>query len=247
MSKRNKARFSLARMKAAWINGAKSPGPSTPNAKNKIACNALKHGLTAKTVLLPGENPDLLRTLADSYLAIHQPADDAEFLLVEEMVAAKWKLRRSWSTENSLLQDEMGSQSSKIAAEFEDPKADLIHAKAFRELADTSKSLALVYRQQARYAREHDRALDQLRFTQTLRKEREADAATIDPSTRAVENGHTPMNPPQCAGNNSNQTNGEEIESRKTQNNPKPSDIYPPVGVQAPADDGPQPALAMDE
>ena len=193
-------------MKAAWTNGAKSPGPSTPDAKRKISMNAYKHGLTAQSVLAPGENPELLRALADSFLAIFEPADDAEFLLVEEMIGAKWRLRRGWSAENVLIQSEIATQKDKLDAEFtSSPGPDLRYALALRELTDNSNSLAHIHRQEVRYTRREP---------------------------ESVEKEHTPENPAPAELVTANETNRLEPGDTKIQNNPEPFETYPPTGAK---------------
>src|SRR5690348_9458964 len=46
-----------AQRRASRENGAKGRGPVTPEGQQKIKLNALKHGLCAATILLPGEDP----------------------------------------------------------------------------------------------------------------------------------------------------------------------------------------------
>ncbi len=215
-----KRRFSIARMKAAWNNGAKSPGPSTPEAKARIAFNAIKHGLTAQSILLPGEDPAALKALADSILDAHQPATDEEFLLVEELVANKWRIRRMWESEQSLVRVEMLRQKQAVETEFQGAESDIHYAVALQKLTDDSKTLAHIHRQEVRYTRAADRALDQLRIAQTLRRE-----------TGSVENEHTPENPASDAPANTSETNHLATPNIKIQINPKPSENYPPEGV----------------
>ncbi|MEZ5355745.1 MAG: hypothetical protein R2762_24180 [Bryobacteraceae bacterium] len=225
----SKQRYSLARMKAAWANGSKSNGPSTPEGKKKIAMNAYTHGLTAKAVLAPGEDPESLALLVDSFIAIFQPADDAEFLLVEEMVAAKWKLHRSWCIEGSLFEAEICTQSEKVDAKFEGVTPELRYALAFRTLTDESKSLAHVNRQEVRLTRAHDRALEQLLLLQSLRMEREAvEAQAHEPG---VENQHTSVGPQASAIANDNETNGNSGENSILQNEPKAVESSPQPGA----------------
>ncbi len=215
-----KRRFSIARMISARANGAKSPGPSTPQAKAAIAFNAIKHGLTAKSVLLPGEDPAALKVLADTLLDAHQPATDEEFLIFEELVANKWRIRRMWESEQSLVRVEMLRQKQAVEAEFQGAESDVLYAVALQKLTDDSKALAHIHRQEVRYTRAADRALDQLRIAQTLRREQET-----------VENSHTPENPAPVEPTNTNETNNLETADTKIQNNPKPSENYPPQGV----------------
>ncbi len=219
-----KRRFSIARMISARANGAKSPGPSTAQAKAAIAFNAIKHGLTAKSILLPGEDPAALKALADTLLDAHRPATDEEFLIFEELVANKWRIRRMWESEQSLVRVEMLRQKQAVEAEFQGAESDVLYAVALQKLTDDSKALAHIHRQEVRYTRAADRALDQLRIAQTLRREQEQQQGV-------VEKYNTPENPAPAEPTNTNENNNLETADTKIQNNPKPSENYPPQGV----------------
>lgn len=90
-----------AQKEASRRNGKLSQGPITPEGKRRSCMNALQTGITAATVLLPGE----CRASWDAHLAaIHgtyQPQDPVEDLAVEAIAAYEWKLRRCWSSECS--------------------------------------------------------------------------------------------------------------------------------------------------
>jgi len=47
---------SPARADASRCNGKKSAGPKTEEGKARSRFNALKHGMTSQTVLLPGDD-----------------------------------------------------------------------------------------------------------------------------------------------------------------------------------------------
>ncbi len=76
-------------------NAQKSTGPRTPEGKNRSRFNAVKHGMTAKTLVLPGEDPDALQERLDSWIGNLQPQNDVEQFLVEQAVQSSWKLDRA--------------------------------------------------------------------------------------------------------------------------------------------------------
>ena len=86
--------MSLSKSAAVKINGAKSHGPITPAGKLKSAANSLRHGLTAKAVVLPTESREDYEALLASYLQRFHPADQVEMDLVESMAVSRWRLRR---------------------------------------------------------------------------------------------------------------------------------------------------------
>jgi hypothetical protein len=154
----------------ARTNGAKSHGPTTAEGKEKSSRNALKHGLTAGSgnILLDCESQDEFEAAQNKLLGIHEPVTPAETDIVEEMIAARWRIRRMWTIETGLLNAEILTQQSSPSVSEGDPAIHL--AVAFRTLADDSRSLALASRYEARLQRLYDRAYKTLRELQQARK-----------------------------------------------------------------------------
>ncbi len=75
-------------------NALKSTGPKTPEGKDAVRLNALKHGLLAQEVLLPGEDAAAFRELAEGLVAELRPVGELEVRLVEDIIATYWRLRR---------------------------------------------------------------------------------------------------------------------------------------------------------
>src|SRR5277367_1931997 len=69
---------SQRKLLSARANGAKSQGPNTEEGRRRSSANAIKHGLTAQTLLLPNEDPDEYRQMLDSYLQHFQPVSRIE-------------------------------------------------------------------------------------------------------------------------------------------------------------------------
>jgi hypothetical protein len=75
-------------------NALKSTGPKTAEGKAAVRLNALKHGLLSQEVLLPGEDRAALEELSARLADELQPVGELEALLVEQITAAAWRLRR---------------------------------------------------------------------------------------------------------------------------------------------------------
>src|SRR6266567_8948829 len=89
---------------ASRANGAKSRGPKTPETRANSSRNSLRHGLASRhTMVLECENLDDFQKMIEVHAAAYQPANPAEQYLVDEMVAADWRLQRIRSIEASLL------------------------------------------------------------------------------------------------------------------------------------------------
>ncbi len=176
-------------------NGAKSRGPTTADGLRNASQNSLKHGFTSRNmVLLACEDPAEFEQILREYRAMYQPATAAEQDLVDEMVAARWRIRRLWTIETCLLDTEMqsvqsphdGAAAPGLEPEHSiDPGAHL--ARAFRALADDSRSLALTSRYEARLHRIHDRAFETLRSLQLARVEnRESTPRLAGPESQTI-------------------------------------------------------------
>jgi hypothetical protein len=80
-------------------NAQRSTGPRTDAGKAVSRCNALKHGLLAKDVVvrdgwLTGESEREFRRLQREFMAVFAPANRMEAELVDRMVAAQWRAYR---------------------------------------------------------------------------------------------------------------------------------------------------------
>jgi len=85
---------SVKQKEANRKNALKSTGPRTKEGKAVARYNAVKHGLTAASVLLPDEDQRILEEFADSLYNDTQPEGSLERLLAERIIFAAWKLQR---------------------------------------------------------------------------------------------------------------------------------------------------------
>ncbi len=93
------------RGEASRRNGARSKGPKTAEGKARVRLNALKHGLTAKTVVLPNESVEQLEHRIEAWKAEFLPRSEVEDYLVERAVHASWALDRAERTIAARLTD----------------------------------------------------------------------------------------------------------------------------------------------
>ena len=110
---------SQLRSDTARANGAKSRGPKTAETKEKSSRNSLRHGFTARNIiLLECESGDEFQKMEDEFAAMHQPATPAEQDLVDEMVAARWRMRRISTAETALIDVEMAVRKPETDKKF---------------------------------------------------------------------------------------------------------------------------------
>src|SRR5580658_1178853 len=80
-------------------NAQKSTGPRTPEGKAAVRLNALRHGLCARTAVLPAENAEEFQQLCADLETEWQPQGRTEQYLLEQMAVAQWKAARACNME----------------------------------------------------------------------------------------------------------------------------------------------------
>ncbi len=75
-------------------NSQHSTGPRTAPGKQRSSLNALRHGLTARTAVLPTEDPEAYRRHIQQFLDEYAPATPTETQLVHEIANTAWRLNR---------------------------------------------------------------------------------------------------------------------------------------------------------
>ena len=90
-------------LEANRCNAQRSTGPRTPAGKARVKFNALKHGLLAKSVILPIRSRSEKRSHFDALLAQLidelKPVGILEDMLVEKIAVSYWRLRRALRAE----------------------------------------------------------------------------------------------------------------------------------------------------
>ena len=90
------------------INALKPTGPRTSEGKAASSKNAIKHGLTARQVVIPGESQSDFDALLAGIAADLSPNGELETELVGEIAACAWRLARARAKESQIL--DYGSQ-----------------------------------------------------------------------------------------------------------------------------------------
>jgi hypothetical protein len=155
-------------------NAQKSTGPVTDLGKATAKFNALKHGMTASTAVLPYEDANSYAELRESFIATYRPANAVEASLVETIANSYWRLLRVRRVETAAL--DMGIRGLKKkynASEKPLPPEDEDQTVAV-VLNDDEDSLLKIERHQTRIERCYFQAIETLRKVQKdrLREER---------------------------------------------------------------------------
>ena len=160
---------SQRKITSARANGAKSHGPSTDAGRKISSMNAVTHGLYSRGVVLQTESQDQYREVLDAYIQQFQPQGLAEFHLVEEMVAAKWRQRRLWAIEADFLDEETADRRATLEEDGDEFNEITPLSRAYASFA-ARPSLPFLNRNESRLERAYFRALKSLLDLQRLRK-----------------------------------------------------------------------------
>jgi len=95
---------SLRQIESNRRNAQRSTGPKTQSGKARASQNAVRHGLTAETVIGPLEDPADYRAFEQSVTIGYYAETAVERELVLRLASLLWRLRRATSVETGLLQ-----------------------------------------------------------------------------------------------------------------------------------------------
>ena len=153
-------------------NAQRSTGPITEVGKAVSKFNALRHGMTADTAVLPYEDPHSYHELREALIEHHKPANVAEEMLLEVVVNSYWRLLRARRVETSALR--LGIHALKQRNDINPaPRTDDDAALA-AFFVDPNDNMRNMDRYHTGIERSYFRAVEQLRKAQNdrLREER---------------------------------------------------------------------------
>jgi hypothetical protein len=152
-------------------NAAHSRGPVTPEGKRRVSLNALRHGLTGHTVVLPSEDLAAYQNHCAEFQTELKPQGLLESRCVQTIADTYWRLDRIRAMENSLF----GLAASQEVEMSPDPliHCALAQAKSLEQNADLLTRLSL-YEQ--RLNRTLEKAKAELRDLQQVRAQSREEA-----------------------------------------------------------------------
>jgi hypothetical protein len=137
----------LKQVQANRLNVLKSTGPKTSQGKERSRCNAIRHGLSAETVIVGLEDAHDYEAFEATVIADYDAQSAVERELVLRLASVLWRLRRATGIETSLFQTAFkqtgqsealtrASADQSLSRLFLDPKDQLSkgsHTNAFRK------------------------------------------------------------------------------------------------------------------
>src|SRR6266498_2556262 len=89
------------------MSTATATGPRSTEGKAASSRNSLQHGLTAKEIVLPGEDTAAYEGLRLSLVENHNPAPGLETILIDNIAQCVWRLNRARRIERDALEQDL--------------------------------------------------------------------------------------------------------------------------------------------
>ena len=96
---------SFRQIEANRRNAGKSTGPVTEEGKQRSRCNAVRHGLTAETVIGAREDAEDYKAFEAAIIADYDAQSAVERELVLRLATVLWRLRRATTMETGYLRE----------------------------------------------------------------------------------------------------------------------------------------------
>src|SRR4029453_12180297 len=104
---------SLKQIQANRLNTLKSTGPKTSEGKERSRCNAIRHGLTAETVIVDFEDAGDYEAFEATVIADHDARSAVERELVLRLASVLWRLRGATGIGPSLFESVIKHQTNR--------------------------------------------------------------------------------------------------------------------------------------
>ena len=95
---------SLKQIEANRSNALKSTGPTSAEGKERSRCNAVRHGLTAETVIADLEDAEDYQAFEAAVIADYDAQTAVERELVLRLASILWRLRRAIGIESGIFE-----------------------------------------------------------------------------------------------------------------------------------------------
>jgi len=154
---------------ANHLNAEKSHGPTSPQGRARSSMNALRHGLTARVVVLPSEDMAAYQAFSKEIVDSLDAQTPVERQFAQTIADNQWRINRIRSIEDGML----GMGHFEAAGDFDTDHSEIHSAMtAARAFRDDSKAFVNLSIYEQRLHRSMKEALRQLKELQAERRER---------------------------------------------------------------------------
>ncbi len=175
-------------------------GPRTPEGKQRTRLNALRHGLTGHTVVIPSDDLPAYKKFCAEFFTHYSPAGPVERQLVQTIADTSWRLNRITAMEESSLSLSAVRHDDEFTTTDDRCANAMAAALAFEEHVNKSVGNLSIYEQ--RLSRQLERTLKLIDQTQSARKQQEkeqleeaARLKTLHDTRQAHQKQPVPYNP----------------------------------------------------
>jgi len=181
---------SPAQYAANRLNAGKSHGPTSPTGKARSSMNALRHGLTARVVVLPSEDMAAYQAFSKEIVDSLDPQTPVERQFAQTVADNQWRINRIRSIEDGMLgmghftaaQEQVRcAANSDNAGDFDADHPEfhsaMTAARAFRDDSKSFVNLSIYEQRLHRSMKESLRQLKELRAERREHYETEMDNA----------------------------------------------------------------------
>jgi len=151
-------------------NAQHSTGPRTDAGKQRSSLNALRHGLTGHTIVLPSDDLVAYERHCKEVHDQYRPKNKMEVLLAQMLADLAWRLNRITALEANMLTLGINEHSDSVDTENHQTHSALAMAKAFHQ---QSRDLANLSMYEQRLSARFHKTLKQLQDLQAARIDRE--------------------------------------------------------------------------
>ena len=192
---------SPAQLAANRRNSQKSTGPRSEEGKKRSSLNHLRHGMTAKTVVLPHESGFDYDEIRSALMEDYDPATSQETMLVDQIAIGYWRTIRVRRFESAMFDNHLRTKKLAHGKDTGPNERDDEGCAVILQVTDP-KDLQNYFRYDATISRDYYRAIATLEKMQAARRREEHRQAhrtatvkerTSEPSTSAQAPANKPL------------------------------------------------------
>src|SRR5688572_16932880 len=153
-------------------NAKKSTGPRTAEGKKRASLSAVKHVMTAKTVILPHECADDYDEIRNALIKDYAPATSQELMLVDQIAIGYWRTIRARKFEVAMFDNQLRTKKHEHGNDTKPNSRDDEGCAVILQGTDPN-DLKNYFRYDATISRDYYRAIATLEKMQAARRREE--------------------------------------------------------------------------
>jgi hypothetical protein len=169
--------LNVVQLEANRRNAQQSTGPRTEIGKKTSSLNALRHGLTARVVVLPTEDLAAYKCFSDEFLVDLAPETFAERQCAQTIIDTQWRLNRVRSIEDGMLGLGHYGPEGEIDPGHPEIHAALTAAAVYRAHSQAFANLSMQEQRLYRVLREATKSLEEMKTKRIAACQADLDAA----------------------------------------------------------------------